>query len=76
MTWAMRINQHHLEVGYIKWEIVVATIPEDYIAAIGVVFSLAENGFKIYAGVDNVTANNMGLVLLHLFYGALVFLQI
>jgi hypothetical protein len=76
MTRAVRIDNRYLQVGKIEREVVVTAVPEDDIATLGVLFSSPQDGFIIYASIDDIAADDVRFILFHFLHGAFVFSQI
>ena len=73
MAGAVRVGHHDRQVGLVEGEIVVAAIPQDDIHFL---LGLAQDGFVIHAGVDDHAVIEVRFVLLALFDGALVLVQV
>lgn len=73
VTGAEGVDDDDLEVACIERGVVVAAVPED---DLGFLLGLVEDGLVVDTGVDDVAGGDVGLVLLHLFDGAVVLLEV
>jgi len=73
MSCTVWINHGDVQVGNIKREIIVSTVPDHNIASVRVLLSCTKNGFIINTGIYHVSANHMRFILFHFFNGAFVF---
>ena len=67
---AVGVGDGDREIGAIEGVVVVATVPDDDVAAVRVGFRGAQHGLVVDAGIDDRAALDVRLVFLHLLDGA------
>ena len=72
----MRIHHRDLDVGLDERDVVVAAIPDDDVAPVGIALGSTHDRLVVVARVDDVAAHDVRLVLLHLLDGAVVAFEI
>ena len=73
MTYPMGVSHINQQISLIKRQVIITAIPEN---DIGFLFRLPDNGFIVNTGLHDSPTVNMRLIFLHLFDGAVMFLQI